>query len=101
MIISPPKFVKTIKAVKVVKDHILIRLRRQILMAQRPTLLWAIRTNMTAGAAVVVPCSLLSSALTSALTSALACSVLIFGGSFAHYSGRCTLLAAVLCSAML
>ena len=34
--------------------NILIRLRRQVLMAQRPTLLWAIRTNMTACASVVV-----------------------------------------------
>ena len=76
---------------------ILIRRRRQVLMPQRPTLLWAIRTNMTAGAAVVVSCSLLCSALTSALP----CSVLIFGRSFAHYSGRYTLLAAVLCFAML
>ena len=29
--------------------YILSRLRRKVLMAQRPTLLWAIRTNMTAG----------------------------------------------------
>ncbi len=34
--------------------YVLIRLRRKVLMPQRHTLLWAIRTNMTADARAVV-----------------------------------------------